>query len=466
MDSNLGKLPPQAVDMEEVVLGAIMLEKDSIDMVVPILDVDDFYKDAHAITYEAILSLLTNNQPIDQLTVVDRLRVLGKLEMVGGAYYISELTNRVNSGANIEYHARIIKESSVKRKMIATCSNVVSSCYDDSVDAFQILDKIDQDLFDIGANLHSKKERHIGEVLKESLDGVELASKNAGKMIGIPSGIENLDKKTYGFQDGDMIIVAARPGMGKTDFMLNCIYNQVVNHKTKVGLFSIEMSSVRIGNRLLSLASGYDKESINTGTGLDWEKLINSTGHLASAGLWIDDTGGIRIMDLRTKARNMVKKHGVEIIYVDYLQLIRSNHKERYDEVSFVSQSLKNIAKDLQVPVIALAQLSRAVEKRRDKRPQLSDLKESGDIEQDADMVGFLWRPAYYNLQIELGVPGNPEDYMSYMIAKFRHGGLGEAHLSYKPELGKVISFMTHEQTSYLDGMQLPELGKGNDLPF
>ncbi|WP_439481583.1 replicative DNA helicase [Cyclobacterium plantarum] len=471
----LGKLPPQAIDLEEAVLGALMLEKDALTAVVDILLPDSFYKDAHKMVYEAILDLFNAGEPIDLLTVTNQLRKNGKLELVGGAYFITELTSRVSSASNIEYHARIITEQAMKRDMIRIASDIQKEAFEDTTDVFELLDKMEQSLFEISENNIKKNYVDMRSIMREAI--IELESKKGQKdgLTGVPSGFTALDRVTSGWQKSDLVIIAARPAMGKTAFVLSVLRNAAVDHDRPVAIFSLEMSSIQLVNRLISSEAELDSEKIKKGNLADyeWQQLIHKTGKLTSAPLFVDDTPALSILELRAKCRRLKAQNDVQLIVVDYLQLMSGDSKgnnggNREQEISSISRALKKIAKELSVPVIALSQLSRAVETRGgDKRPQLSDLRESGAIEQDADIVMFLYRPEYYGITED--EDGNSTSGVGeVIIAKHRNGSLENVKLRF---IGKYTKFtdldlnVPYQAQDALYGSRFPSSagGKGFD---
>lgn len=446
LSSGMGKLPPQAIDLEEAVLGALMLEKDALTAVVDILKPESFYKEAHKAIYTAILDLFADSQPIDLLTVTNQLRKNGQLELAGGAFFITELTSKVSSAANIEFHARIITEQSMKREMIGIASEIQKDAYEDTTDVFELLDKMEQSLFEISEKNIRKNYSNMRDIMKEAI--IELESKKGQKdgLTGVPSGFTALDRVTSGWQKSDLVIIAARPAMGKTAFVLSVLRNAAVDHNRPVAIFSLEMSSIQLVNRLISSEAELDSEKIKKGNLADyeWEQLIHKTGKLSKAPLFVDDTPALSILELRAKCRKLKAQHDIQMVVIDYLQLMSGDSKaggqggNREQEIASISRALKKIAKELSIPVIALSQLSRAVETRGgDKRPQLSDLRESGAIEQDADMVMFLYRPEYYgitedeNSNSTLGVG-------EVIIAKHRNGSLENVKLRF---IGKYTKF-------------------------
>lgn len=445
LSDSLGKLPPQAIDLEEAVLGALMLEKDALNVVVEILKPESFYREAHKDIYEAIIDLFNKSEPVDILTVTNQLRKNGKLELVGGAYYISELTSKVSSAANVEYHARIITEKSIKRDLIRIASDVHKEAYEDTTDVFTLLDKTEQALFEVSEVNIRKNYADMSSLMHEAIVELEAKKRHADGLTGIPTGFTNLDRVTSGWQRSDLVIFAGRPGMGKTAFIVSAMRNAAVDFKRPVAIFSLEMSSIQLVNRLISAEAELDSEKIKKGSleDYEWEQLIHKTAKLSESPIFIDDTPALSILELRAKARKLVAQHNVELIIIDYLQLMsgdtsKNTSGNREQEIASISRALKNIAKELNIPIIALSQLSRAVEVRGgDKRPQLSDLRESGSIEQDADMVCFLYRPEYYNITTD--EEGNSlQGIGEVIIAKHRNGSLENVQLKF---VGKYTKF-------------------------
>ncbi len=444
---SLGKLPPQALDLEEAVLGALMLEKDALTNVIDILKPETFYKETHKEIYESIVDLFNNSEPVDLLTVTNHLRKKGKLEFVGGAYAITELTSKVNSAAHIEHHSRIIIEKAIKRELIRVASEIHHEAYEDTVDVFELLDKTEQSLFQVSEINIRKNYADMRSIMHEAMKELEAKKLQGDGLTGIPTGFTALDRMTSGWQKSDMVIIAARPGMGKTAFVVSAMRNAAVDFNKPVAIFSLEMSSIQLVNRLISAEAELESEKIKKGNLQDyeWEQLIHKTAKLADAPIFIDDTPALTILELRAKARKLVAQHGVELIIIDYLQLMSGDTSKsggaggnREQEIASISRSLKNIAKELNIPIIALSQLSRAVETRGgDKKPQLSDLRESGSIEQDADMVMFLYRPEYYG--IDADEEGNSvQGVGEVIIAKHRNGSLDTVRLKF---IGKFTKF-------------------------
>ena len=429
-----GKVPPQARDLEEAVLGAIMLEKSAFDTVIEILKPECFYVDAHQRIFRAMQSLAQKSMPIDLLTVVEELRTKEELELVGGPYYVTKLTNAVVSSANVETHSRIILQKFIQRDLIRISGEVISDAYEDSTDVFDLLDEAESKLFEITNNHLRKNFDSIDTVLVKTIQRIEDMRNRQEDITGVPSGFPSLDRITYGWQPTDLVILAARPSVGKTAFALNLARNAAL-HATKptpIAFFSFEMSAGQLVQRILSAESEIWLEKIARGKMEEHEMqqlYRNGIQRLQNAPIFIDDTPALNIFELRAKCRRLKNKHNVSLIIIDYLQLMsgtgdkRSSNREQ--EISTISRNLKGLAKELGIPIIALSQLSREVEKRKegDKMPQLSDLRESGAIEQDADMVMFLYRPEYYNITAnEFGESNKGETHVR--IAKHRNGSL------------------------------------------
>jgi len=428
-----GKVPPQAKELEEAVLGAIMLEKSAFDTVVEILKPECFYLEGHQRIYRTMQSLAQKSQPIDILTVIEELKVRQELEVVGGPYFVTKLTNAVISSANIETHSRIILQKFIQRELIRISGEIIGDAYEDSTDVFDLLDDAESKLFEITNNHLRKNFDSIDSVLVKTIQRIEDMRHKQEDITGVPSGFASLDRITYGWQQTDLIILAARPSVGKTAFALNLARNAALSstRPTCVAFFSLEMSSAQLVQRILSAESEIFMEKIARGRLEEHEmKQLYKKGidRLAKAPIYIDDTPALNIFELRAKCRRLKNKHNVGIIIIDYLQLMSGggdNKGNREQEISQISRALKGLAKELQVPIIALSQLSRAVESRKEgeKIPQLSDLRESGAIEQDADMVMFLYRPEYYGITAnEMGESNKGETHVK--IAKHRNGSL------------------------------------------
>lgn len=439
----LSKMPPNVLELEETVLGACMLERFAVQQVIDILHADDFYSESHRIIYTAILSLYRKDQPVDMRTVVNQLRETGHLEIVGGAYYIAELTSKVSTAANIEYHSRVVIEMSMKRQMIQLASQIQYNAYEDTTDIFEELDKAQAELDGITGKYIRNSAKPAQQLFDESIQSLLAAQKQQG-VVGIPTGYLALDRLVGGWLSPDLIIVAARPSMGKSALVGNIALNAAIQFKTPVGIFSLEMSGKQFMDRMIACVAEVNLERIIRATlsDLEFTRISHTTVALSKAPIFIDDTPAITILELRAKARRLVFQNGVKIIIVDYLQLMRGDGGgNREQEVSSISRALKSLAKELNVPVIALSQLSRGVETRGgDKRPQLSDLRESGSIEQDADIVMFLYRAEYYKItQYEDGSP--TQGTMEIIVAKHRNGRCDTEQLKFIGQYSKIADF-------------------------
>ena len=465
-----GKLPPQALDLEEAVLGAMMIDKKGVDEVIDILQSDAFYKDAHKHIFEAIFQLFTDSQPIDLLTVSSQLKKNAKLELAGGDFYLIQLTQKIASSAHIEFHSRIILQKYIQRSLIRISSEIIEESYDETTDVFDLLDKEETKLYEVTqGNIKRSSETAQSLVIQAKKRIEEIANKEG--LSGIATGFEKLDKITSGWQPSDLVIIAARPGMGKTAFVLSMARNIAIDFGHPVALFSLEMSSVQLITRLISSETGLSSEKLRTGKleKHEWEQLSVKVKDLEKAPLFIDDSPSLSIFDLRAKARRLASQHGIKLIIVDYLQLMTAggNGKgggNREQEISTISRNLKALAKELEVPVIALSQLSRAVETRgSSKRPLLSDLRESGAIEQDADIVSFIYRPEYYKIEEWDDEEQSPTaGQAEFIIAKHRNGSLENIRLKFIGNLGKFDNL-----EEYGGGFDdLPSKMNHDDNPF
>ncbi len=431
-----GRVPPQATDLEEVVLGAMMLEKDAVNAVIEFLKPEVFYKDNHQKIFKAIQELFTKSEPVDILTVTNQLKSNGDLDIVGGAYYISQLTNRVVSAANIEFHARIILQKHIQRELIRISTDIINKAYEDTTDVFDLLDNAEQGLFAVSETNLRRSFSSMTDLVKQAILDIESAKNSGSNLRGVPSGYTELDRITSGWQKSDLIILAARPSMGKTALALNIARNISVDFQRPVAFFSLEMSSVQLVTRLISSETYLPAEKLRKGDLADyeWQQLNSRISPLVKAKLYIDDTPQLSIFELRAKCRRLKQQHDIQMVFVDYLQLMTAgneNRGNREQEISNISRSLKSLAKELDVPVLALSQLSRQVESRPgSKKPILSDLRESGAIEQDADMVIFIYRPEYYGMT-EDGEGNSTVGQAVISIAKHRNGKLGDVNLRF-----------------------------------
>jgi len=445
-----GKTPPQSVDIEEAVLGAVMLEKDAVHSVIEILKPDCFYKEAHAKIFQAAINLSIRQEPIDLLTVTQELRREGILEEVGGSFYITQLTNRVMSSANIEYHAGIIYQKYIQRELIRVSTGIQERAFDESVDVDDLLNSSEQAIFEITQGSIRNDVQPINLLLKEAIESIHAAGQREGNLSGIPSGFTQLDRITSGWQPTDLIIVGARPSMGKTAFVLSMARNMAVDHGCGVAVFSLEMSAKQLVTRMIISETELDSEKIRSGK-LDkseWEQLDAKIIKLIEAPLFIDETPALSVFEFRAKCRRLVQQQKVRIAVIDYLQLMTwggDTKGNREQEVSNISRSLKAIAKELNIPIIALSQLNRNLTRLAsmdNRRPQLSDLRESGAIEQDADIVTFIHRPEYFGLEED--AQGNSlRGVAEIIIAKHRNGALGDVTLTFKKHFAKFVEPVT-----------------------
>lgn len=442
MVPDIGKLPPQARELEEAVLGALMLEKDAYSIISDILKPESFYDSVHQMIFGAIQGLAMQQKPVDVLTVIEELKRRGELEPAGGAVYVAELTEKVASAAHIEYHSRIIAQKYLARQLITFSSDIVHQAFDETVDVDDLMQETEGRLFEISQRNVKKDVIQINPVIKEALSNLQAAANRKDGMSGLRTGFKELDKLTSGWQNSDLIIIAARPAMGKTAFVLSMAKNIALDFNSPIGVFSLEMSNVQLVNRLIVNVCQIRGENIKSGrlTDEEWTLLDKNIKQLYDAPIFIDDTPSLSVFELRTKARRLVREHGVKALVIDYLQLMNASGMSfgsREQEVSTISRSLKGLAKELNIPVIALSQLNRGLENRQGgneaKRPQLADLRESGAIEQDADIVCFIHRPEYYKITEDEN--GNSLIGIAEIImAKHRNGPTGIARLNFDSE--------------------------------
>ena len=432
---------PQATDLERAVLGALMIDKDAYAVVCEMLRPDSFYEPRNQKVFTAIRELSMHENPVDVWTVTEQLARQGDLEDVGGPGYITELSSRVASSANIEYHARIIAQKSLARQLISFSGNIATKAYDETIDVNDLMQEAEGSLFELGQRNMKKDYTQIDPVIKNAIEVIQKAAANKDGLTGVPTGYHKLDDITSGWQPSDLVIIAGRPAMGKTSFALSMAKNIAADYKVPMAFFSLEMSNVQLVNRLLSNCCEIQGSKILNGQlhPDEWDRLDKRINNLLGAPLYVDDTPGLSVFELRTKARRLVREHGVKIIMIDYLQLMNANgmrFSSRQEEVSTISRSLKGLAKELDIPILALSQLHRGVESREGlegKRPQLSDLRESGAIEQDADMVLFVHRPEYYHIYQD----DNGRDLRGMaqiIIAKHRKGATGDVLLTFRGE--------------------------------
>ncbi|HBF36553.1 MAG TPA: replicative DNA helicase [Firmicutes bacterium] len=436
-NSLIDRLPPQNIDAERSTLGSMMLEKEAIEKGIEILKAEDFYREAHRVIFEVIVSLSNKGEPIDIITVSEELTRRNMLDKIGGIPYLTALANSVPTAANIEYYAKIVGEKSLLRSIISAATNIVSMGYEGAEEVNVILDEAEKQIFQVTQRRNTKGFVSLRNILIETFERIEKLYESKGGVTGLPTGFTDFNRMTAGLQPSDLIILAARPSMGKTTFALNIAQSASVEQKIPVVVFSLEMAKEQLALKLLCSEAGVDNQRIRTGTLMDsdWPRLSHALGSLSEAAMFIDDTPGISALEIRAKARRIKAEHGLGLIVIDYLQLMQSKGRteNRQQEVSEISRTLKSLARELNVPVIALSQLSRAVEQRTDKRPNLSDLRESGSLEQDADLVAFLYREDYYNPDTD------KKNITELIIAKQRNGPVGTVDLLFQREFSKFV---------------------------
>lgn len=437
----LDRLPPQNLEAEQSILGAIILDNDALPRVVEDLKPDDFYKEAHRRLYRVMLDLFDKSEPVDIITLTDYLRRSNELETIGGLSYLSFLANSIPTSANIKYHSKIIREKSLLRSLIKTATHITTRVYEDNLDADEMVDYAEKQIFDIADKRTKASFVSLKDVIKDTFKMIELLYDKKESVTGVPSGMKDLDELTSGFQAGDLIVIGGRPGMGKTAFALNIAQHVAIDGREPVAVFSLEMAKEQLALRMLCAESMVNSAHVRKGfiSKEDWPKLTNAAGRLAEASIFIDDSSAITVLEIRAKARRLKMEHGaLSLVVVDYLQLMRSrgNFERREQEISEISRSLKALAKELKVPVIALSQLNRGVEQRHEKKPTLADLRESGAIEQDADVIIFLYRDEFYN-------PNNPANKgkADIIVAKQRNGPTGTISLTFLAECTRFVDF-------------------------
>lgn len=463
------RVPPQSIDAEKAALGAMMLSEEAVGLAIEILKGEDiFYRGGHGKIYRAILNLHDKNEPVDLLTLSDELQRMNAFSEIGGQEYLSELLNSVTSAANAEYHYKIILEKYLFRQLIRQCTDIIRKSYEEDIPVEHLMDDAENRIYMLAEYRRSPSFRHLKSILGETIEMLEQIHQSDSDITGIASGFGDLDKYTAGFQNGDLIILAGRPSMGKTAFGLNLARNAALDSHRAVAFFSLEMSGHGLAQRLLTIESHVDAQKLRTGKlhEDDWMKLSESVGSLADAPIYIDDSPSLSVIEMRSKARRLKAENNISMIIVDYLQMMEGtlgskSSENRQQEISQISRSLKGLAKELNVPVIALSQLSRAVESRPDKRPMLSDLRESGAIEQDADVVMFVYRPEYY--RIKEFHDGSPTENMAeIIIGKQRNGPTGTVKLTFARTFGRFQD--TFDDHDYDGEVFIPET-EPDDLP-
>lgn len=437
----LEKIPPQNLDAEQSVLGAMLIDHEAVVKAIETLRPQDFYRDANAHIYEAIVNLFDRSEAVDLITLSEELRQSGLLDQVGGVSYVAGLANSVPTSANVEYYARIVQEKSLLRSLISASTRIAQMGYEGDEEIESLLDKAEQMIFEVSQRKTYSGFVPLKTILMQTFERIEFLYQSKGGITGVPSGFADLDKLTSGFQNSDLIIVAARPSMGKTSLCLNIAQNASVRKKLPVALFSLEMSREQLVTRMLCGEAMVDQQKVRTGklSDEDWQKLTQAAGPLSQAPLFIDDSPGISVVEMRAKCRRLKSEHGLSLVVLDYLQLMQGSRRSenRQQEISDISRSLKALARELQVPVIALSQLSRAVEQRQEKKPMMSDLRESGSLEQDADLVMFIYRDEYYK-QEESEKRGIAE----IIVAKQRNGPTGSVELAFLKEYTKFVDLV------------------------
>ena len=446
------RVPPQNIEAEQAVLGAMLIDKEAIAKATEVLSADDFYREAHRVIFSAMLELYNKNEAVDMVTVTEILKRDNKLEDIGGIAYITSLANVVLTAANVKYHAEIVAEKSVLRQLVRVSTEIAAMGYEANEDVGTLLDTAESRILEISNRKKKNDFTAINDILMDSVQSIESLLQNKGGLTGLPAGFADLDKLTSGLHPSDFIILAARPSMGKTALALNIVQNVALRaHKViggeprSVAFFSLEMSKEQLVNRMLCAEAGIDSQRLRVGEmhDEDWTHLWDACDTMSRAKIYIDDTAGIKAMDMRSRARRLKAEHGLDLIVVDYLQLMqgsgkRNNSGDRQQEVSEISRSLKALARELDVPVLALSQLSRSVESRQVKRPMLSDLRESGSLEQDADIVAFLYREDYYN-------PETENKHTELIIAKHRNGPVDTVNLFFQKQFTKFVGFTKRE---------------------
>ncbi|KPL24995.1 MAG: replicative DNA helicase [Anaerolineae bacterium SM23_84] len=440
----IDRLPPQNIEAEQSVLGSLLIDHDAIIKIAPFLLAEDFYREAHGEIYAAILDLHERREPADFVTVCDELERRGQLEAVGGAAYLTSLINSVPTAIHIEHYAHIVERTTILRRLIEAAGKIAGLAYGEAEDVDAVVDRAEQILFDVSQRRVSRGLMPIKRILTEYYDRIEYLHRHKGQMVGLPTGFIDIDRLLGGMQRSDLIIVAGRPGMGKSSLGLSVAHNAALKNNAVVAFFSLEMSATQLVQRLIASETGINSQRLRIGDirDIEWDKLVKASGTLAETSLFIDDTPSPSPMEIRTKCRRLAAEYGLDLVIVDYLQLMRGGARaeNRVQEVSYISRQLKGLARELSVPVLAISQLSRAVESRQDKHPILSDLRESGTIEQDADVVMFIYRDEMYNQDTD------KKNVAEIIVAKHRNGPTGLAHLGFKSEQTKFVNLERYQQ--------------------
>ena len=449
------RLPPQNIDAEQSVLGSLLIDREAVIKIAPFLQPGDFYREAHGEIYAAILDLHERREPADFVTLCDELERRGQLETVGGAAYLTSLINSVPTAIHVEHYAHIVERTAILRRLIEAAGRIAGLAYAEAEEVDVVVDRAEQILFDVSQRRVSRGLMPIRRVLTEYYDRIEYLHQHQGEMVGLPTGFLDLDGPLGGLQPSDLIIVAGRPGMGKSSLGLTMAHNAALKHNAVVAFFSLEMSAGQLVQRLIAGETGVSSQRLRIGDirDIEWDKFVKATGTLAETSIFVDDTPSPSPVEIRTKCRRLAAEYGLDLIIIDYMQLMRSGvqRENRVQEVSYISRELKALARELNVPVVAISQLSRAVESRQDKRPILSDLRESGTIEQDADVVMFIYRDEMYNPDTD------KKNVAEIIIAKHRNGPTGLAHLGFMSEQTKFVNLERYKQdTGYVPEMGAP----------
>ena len=434
MDAPVMRSLPQSIEAEQSVIGSMIIDKSAIAQVAEKLTEDDFYRDGHKIIYKSIFEMFKNDMAVDLVTLLEYLKSTDQLEKAGGVTYITEVSSSVPTTANLSSYIKIVEEKSILRRLIKASTAIIEDSYNKQGEVEGVLDLAEKKIFDIAEKRSTSDFEALSDVLERGFLEIERLFNNKGQITGVPSGFTDLDAKTSGFQKGDMVLIAARPSMGKTTFALNIAENAALREGKSVVIFSLEMPKEQLAYKLLCSEANVDMLKLRTGNldDKDWENIARATGPLSKAKIYIDDTAGVTVMEMRSKCRRLKMEYGIDLILIDYLQLMSGSSSEnRQQEVSEISRSIKALAKEMECPVIALSQLSRAPEQRADHRPMLSDLRESGSIEQDADLVMFLYRDEYYNKETE------DKNMAECIVAKHRNGPVGTVKMAFLGALSK-----------------------------
>lgn len=440
------KVPPQDIDAEEAVIAGILINNEAMNQILEILSPTDFYREAHCHIFDAMVDLYNNNEPIDIITLSNRLKEKERLEAIGGTAYLGSLIDAVSTSAGISYHSEIIRDHSVRRQLISQCSVISENCFQNWRQTDEILDLAEQSIFEIAEAKVREEFVDLQNIVKDTFKKLESMSEQEGFITGVPTGFKDFDRYTAGLQPSDLIILAGRPSTGKTALALNIAYNAASEKKTPVAVFSLEMSKMQLGMRLLGFAANVDIKKVRTGSFIDgneWDRITNAASHLSELPIFVEDSSALSVLEMKAKCRRLIKKHGLGLVIIDYLQLIqgRRSAESRQTEISEISRSLKGLAKDLNVPIVALSQLNRKVEDRTVKRPQLADLRESGAIEQDADVIAFLYKD-----EAQTNAAGSNMDVINVDIAKQRNGPIGNVKLAFLRSYTRFRDYTEQDQ--------------------